>query len=410
MKSREPSNLIIRKRTLLALAVILAAIAILVVQLLRPVPGLRLEPTVQKVLAIPGTAPAIPWPEDGQATMALQGSGSFGSSGGEQPVAIGSVAKIMTAYVILKNHPMGIGETGPSVTMTEQDVAVYQADKADHQSVVKVQAGEQLTEMQMLEALLLPSGNNIATTLAVWDAGSLPAFVAKMNDAAKALGLQHTHYADASGDSPATTSTATDQTALALEAMKNPIFAQIVAMPQVTLPVQGIAYNVNALVGHDGVVGIKTGSTPQAGGCLVFAAQRKVSGQKVLLIGAVLGQQGVSVLETVLKNVRALIDTATPALTTQTLITAGQTVARVHVPWQSVPIEVKAPQAVSVVGWPGLAFDARVQAAPLGKTLQEGAPVGTLVITQGTREVAKLPLTAPSAVTGPGLRWKLTRF
>ena len=81
-----------------------------------------------------------------------------------------------------------------------------------------------------------------------------------MNARARSLGLRSTRYADASGADPATVSTAGDQFRLTLRALQVPAFRQIVAMPQVTLPVAGVAYNVNAGLGHDGIVGVKTGS------------------------------------------------------------------------------------------------------------------------------------------------------
>ena len=68
--------------------------------------------------------------------------------------------------------------------------------------------GEKLTGLQALQAMLIPSGNNIASLLARWDAGSQAAFVAKVNVAAGPLGLRGTRCADVSGADPATASTA----------------------------------------------------------------------------------------------------------------------------------------------------------------------------------------------------------
>ena len=85
---------------------------------------------------------------------------------------------------------------------------------------MRVRAGEKLTERQALEAMLIPSGNNIAWMLARWDAGSDGAFVATMNARARSLGLRQTRYADASGADPATVSTAADQFRLTLRALQ----------------------------------------------------------------------------------------------------------------------------------------------------------------------------------------------
>jgi D-alanyl-D-alanine carboxypeptidase len=150
-------------------------------------------------------------------------------------------------------------------------------------------AGEKLTERQALEAMLVPSGNNVASLLARWDAGLEAAFVARMNTRARQFGLGDTRYADASGADPATVSTAVGQFRLTVAALQIPAFRQIVAMPQVRLPVVGLAYNVNAGLGHDGITGVKTGSSSQAGGCLAFAAIRTVARSPVMIVGVVIG-------------------------------------------------------------------------------------------------------------------------
>ena len=137
-----------------------------------------------------------------------------------------------------------------------------------------IAAGEQLTERQALQALLLPSANNIAAVLARWDAGSTERFVARMNATARSLGMTHTRYTDPSGYDAATVSTAVDQVRIVDRAMRLPVFASIVATPSATLPVAGTVHNTNALLGHDGFVGVKTGSDDAAGGCFAFRAIR----------------------------------------------------------------------------------------------------------------------------------------
>ena len=282
----------VRPRLLIAgAAVLVAAVAWVAVQLLRPVPPMALAASVITVRALPGAAPRADWPRQGEAVIGLPGIGLLGTHGGGRLVPIASLAKIMTAYVVLREHPLPAGQSGPAITVTAADAAAYASDQRQGQSVVEVQPGEKLTELQALEAMLVPSGNNIASMLAVWDAGSEGAFVAKMNAAARSMGLRGTRYADASGADPATVSTASDQYRLTVRALQIPAFRQIVAMPQVTLPVAGVAHNVNAALGHDGITGVKTGSTSEAGGCLAFAAVRTVAKRPVTIVGVVLGVQ-----------------------------------------------------------------------------------------------------------------------
>src|SRR5206468_13026880 len=151
------------------------------------------------------------------------------------------------------------GEDGPTMTLTDVDVADTERRRRRGESVVSVAGGEQLTEWQALQALLLPSANNIATVLARWDAGSIDRFVARMNATARSLGMSHTRYTDPSGYDDATVSTAADQVRVVDRAMRLPVFASIVATPSTTLPVAGTVHNTNALLGHNGFVGVKTG-------------------------------------------------------------------------------------------------------------------------------------------------------
>src|SRR5439155_16088215 len=125
-----------------------------------------------------------------------------------QPVA--STAKVMTALLILEHHPLAVGDQGPALTLAQEDVRRYQQAVAQDESAVAVRAGESISELQLLEGLLVPSANNFAEILARWDTGTLPAFVASMNARADALGMKSTHFDDASGFSDRTTSTAAD--------------------------------------------------------------------------------------------------------------------------------------------------------------------------------------------------------
>src|SRR2546430_14441329 len=101
-----------------------------------------------------------------------------------------------------------------------------------------------------------------------------------MNAGARPLGMTNPRYTDPSGYDDATVSTAADQVRIVGRAMRLPVFASIVATPSATLPVAGTVHNTNTLLGHDGFVGVKTGSDHAARGCLAFPAIRWVRGQR----------------------------------------------------------------------------------------------------------------------------------
>ena len=226
----------------------------------------------------------------------------------QHAAAIASVAKVMTAYVVLRDHPLRLGEDGPAITLTDADVADTDRRRGQEESVVYVAAGEQLTERQALQALLLPSANNIAAVLARWDAGSVERFVVRMNSTARSLGMTHTRYTDPSGYDDATVSTAADQVRIVDRAMRLPVFASIVATPSAALPVAGTVRNTNALLGHDGFVGVKTGSTAAAGGCFAFRAVRWIDGKRTTITGVVLGQPGHDKIAAGLAAADAMVD------------------------------------------------------------------------------------------------------
>ncbi|WP_446214759.1 D-alanyl-D-alanine carboxypeptidase family protein [Micromonospora sp. IBHARD004] len=372
------------------LALLLLGGALYAVTPLRhPLHNPTIELTLPASMTIPGTAPRLPWPRSGQAMISIDGLGTLGTSGGSKPLPIASVTKVMTAYVILTEHPLAVGEQGPELTVSAEQAAAYPAEKARGESLVEVRAGEVITERQALQAVLLPSANNMARILAAWDSGSVAAFVEKMNATADRLGMSGTHYTDPSGLDPDTVSTARDQVVLASKAMALPAFAEIVKQKRATLPVAGTVKNYNELVGRNGVVGIKTGSTDEAGGCLVFAAVVTVGGRKLTIVGAVLGQPGADTpvqLDRVFAVTRSLLRSTAAALAVHTLVEAGEQVATVRGPLGT-GTTINAAEKVDVVGWPGLQvrIDARIPAVP--SRIAAGAEHGKLTVTAGGKPV-----------------------
>ena len=245
---------------------------------------------VPATLPVPGASPSLPWPAKGQGAIAIPALSYAQQSGPEPPVPIASLTKMTNALVVLRDHPVPAGASGPSITITADDVAEYDTELHNDQSTVPIHTGEVLTELQMLEALLTQSANDMAYSLAMWDAGSIPAFVAKMNALAASLGTTATHYVDASGYDPGSVSTAADVLRVAAAGMADPTFASVVGMSSIDFPGVGTVPNVVSEIGHNGVIGVKSGYTSKAGGCLVLAANRVEGGHTVLVLAAVLGQ------------------------------------------------------------------------------------------------------------------------
>jgi D-alanyl-D-alanine carboxypeptidase (penicillin-binding protein 5/6) len=266
----------------------------------------------------------VRWPQQGQAALVLD-NGRPATSLHEQPVAIASLAKVMTAYLILERYPLSSAQDGFTITVSAAEAQAVAQDRAEGQSVVAVASGEQLTERQLLEALLVPSGNNIAEMLAAQLAGSETRFIAEMNAEARALGMNHTLYTDPSGFDPSTVSTAADQLRVFQKAMRFSVFRQIVSMGTVTLPVAGTLTNYDPLIA-EGYAG-KTGSDSAAGGCLAFFTHVTVAGRRLIAVGVVLGQglgsNTSALLAAAGQAAEQLVGSVTPAIRGRTIAAAG---------------------------------------------------------------------------------------
>ncbi len=386
--------------------VVLLAVVFCVVQALRPLPAPTLTLTGASSYTFDGSAPAVPWPSQGQAALEVEGLGSLGTFGAQQPEPVASVAKIMTAYIVLRDHPITSG-SGAQLTVDPQAAADFNLG-AEGESVVKVTAGERISEYEALEDALIASANNIARMLARWDAGSEAAFVKKMNATARRFGMTKTAYTDPSGLTATTMSTATDQVKLAEKAMTNPTFRKVVAEPNYRTASGDTYNNWNHLVGTNNVIGIKTGTSTAAGGNLVFAANKQVGGTTQLIIGAVLGQYKPSILDTVTAASLQLVLTAQQSLTSAPVIEKGQVVGYVD-DGLGGRIPVVATRAVQAVGWPGIRVGIALATTGIPHSAKAGTAVGTLTVGSGPGQV-KVPVALQSDLNAPGFGDKLTRL
>jgi len=391
------------------LAVVVVVMGIAGGQLLRALPAQAVDRALPATLTVPGPTQRWPWPAQGEAALAIRGLGPVGSFGGESAVPIASLTKMMTAYLVLSDHPLTSATDGPVLTIDAADVADYAAGARSAQSVVRVAVGERLTERQALQAVLVPSANNIARTLARWDAGNVALFVARMNATAARLGMSHTRYAGPSGLGVGSVSTAGDQLLLVQAAMRIPAFAQIVAEPEIRLPVAGRLFNFDYNVGHDGFIGVKTGSDYAAGGCWAFAAHRTVAGRVVVVYGVVLGQRGgTQLLQPALDAGRRLADAVPTVLRRVTVLARGVVVGDLVAPWRPAdPLVTGA--ALTLLARPGQRLTVQVAlSVPTRRALPAGSRIGTLTVT-GVAGPVQLPVLLAESTPGPTLLWRLTR-
>ncbi len=385
---------------------LLIVVAAATINYFRPIPAVSATPMLPATEVVAGTAPALPWPAQGSGAVGVAHLGLVASSGNEQAIPAASTTKVMTALIILTDKPLKKGESGPTITLTDADVQSYRQDLADKQSVVLVQAGEQLTELQALEGLLIPSANNLAETLARWD-GGVGAFLAKMSTRASSLHLTHTKFADTSGASANSTSTPSDLVTLGMAAMEDDVFAQIVAMGQADLPVAGTVYNVNAVLGQSGIVGIKTGSGLNSGANFLFAANVTVDNKTVVVYGCVMGQPTLAIA---FAAAQSLLTGVAAVLHVKRVITLNQTIATYVMPWGT-QSDLVSTVDVDLAEWPGMVLRQRLDAnaivvdKPLASRTREGSE--HLVLGDYKLDV---PLVTADPLYPPGRFWRLTRI
>ena len=240
------------------------------------------------------TVPArLSWPSGVSAAIVIPQLSVSASSEFQPRVAIASLTKLMTTWVILHRLPLAYSQQGPCLTVSVHDVAAYRYDVATDQSNVAIALGERLCEGQLLRGLLVHSAGDYAALLVEMTGLSTATFVRLMNRDAKILGLDQTHYGDITGIGSQDLSTAHDQAVMAVDLMyAEPIVRQIVALPRVALPVAGVVWSYTPFVGQGGVVGVKSGFTGLAGGCDVMAINFRIGTHVITTYSVVLGDHG----------------------------------------------------------------------------------------------------------------------
>ncbi|MFD9355783.1 serine hydrolase [Streptomyces sp. NPDC060031] len=397
---------------------LLLAAAFTGVQLARPLPAPDVV-SAESVHTLDG-ALSLPWPAQGQGAIRIPGSGDIGTFGEQKPVPTASVAKVMTAYVILKDHPLGKAEAGPQITIDAKAVA---DGTSENESRVKgLVEGTKYSQQDMLKMLMIPSGNNIARLLARWDAGSgsEAPFVAKMNAAAAELGMKDTTYTDPSGLDAGTVSTAVDQLKLAEAVMKSDAFRAVVSLQSATIPgLPEQLVNNNSLLAERGlsVMGIKTGSSTPAGGALMWASYKSVGDDTPLILGTLMEQRAEGAdpnalrsLALVLANSKKVIESVRQGLTSAPVIRQGQVVGYVDDKLGG-RAPLVAAKDLNVAGVPGqqLRVSLKAGATPVPHSAKAGAEIG--VLTVGDGEGAKsVPVVVRDGLPEPSFGARLTRL
>lgn len=393
-----------RRLPLKALGLLVLVLAYGLLALTRPTPNLTADHATGS-LQITTQPSNLPWPAYGQAAMGLVGSGVVATHGTQKPAATASIAKVLTALTVLQKYPLSAGQAGPTITLDATDVNYYNDYVAGDGSVVAVQNGERITERQLLEAMLLPSGNNAADSLARWAYGSLPAYANAANAYAAQLGLTSTHAgSDASGYAADSTSTASDLVRLGIAAMQNPALAAIVGERSATIPVAGTITNRNTLLGSNQVVGIKTGNNDQDAGAFLGAATTTVNGVSTTVVTAIMGAPS---LNGALSSSASLLTAASNDFASTNLVTAGEVLGTYQQPWGG-SVQAVAAKDLTITTLQGNIAKASFTLRPISLGAKAGQVIGTLSAPKSTFSPAQsVPISLEQAPSSPSFGWRL---
>ena len=316
------------------------------------------------------------------------------SRNADKRLEMASTTKIMTAILILESLSL------------DQKVKVPAAAVGVAGSTLGLLRGETFTVKQLLYALLVPSANDAAVTLAVAEAGSVKAFVAKMNARAKKMGLTNTHFVNGSGlHAENHYSSAKDIARLASYAMQDPVFRRIVSTREYTLPHAGgmanrvIKTSNELLRDFNWVNGIKTGSTPWAGYCLVSSATKN----GLTLISVVLGAKDQDTREA---ESKALLTYGFERCRLKKLVDGGAVIANVPAPdplERVVPLATASSYTRRLLGESEVTGQVKLS-RDMTLPVKAGEVLGTLEFFQGKADLGSVPLIAAQSLELPTIR------
>jgi D-alanyl-D-alanine carboxypeptidase len=353
------------------------------------------KPTITYSSTVTSQQENISWPHYGQSAIATDDYGNIEDYGSKQQQPTASTAKIITALAILQEKPISVNSDIPNVVLGQSDVDLYTYYASHNGSNVKVVAGESITEYQALEAIMLPSSNNMADSMAIWAFGSLTNYQKYATKMLKSFGLSNTTIGiDACGFSATTKSTAHDLAIIGLKALNNPVLASIVKQQSAIIPVVGAINNVNQLLkDHNDIIGIKTGNTDEAGGVFVLGGVQDFDGHKQNIVTVVMGAADVSTAQ---NDAYSLFNSAEQNFKYQKIISTNQNMGYYSVPLSSDKYYIKTKSDYSMFVWsstvPSIEFELK------SIHINTNDDVGYVLVKLNQKLIKKIPVTAAGSI------------
>jgi D-alanyl-D-alanine carboxypeptidase (penicillin-binding protein 5/6) len=359
--------------------------------------------TVLPYTAPETTAAAVTMPTYGASAIGAVGfDGVLASGGSADALPMASISKVITALVILEAKPLDVDESGPDITFTSADVELYNHYLALNGSLEPVKSGLVLSELQVLQLMLIPSANNYAASLVNWAFGSQEAFVPVAEAWLAENGMTSTTVVEPTGIDPANVSTATDLVMLGKLALASPVVTKIVSTESAKIPGVGTVENSNDLLGVDGIDGLKTGTLEDFGANLLFTASYTVGVNTIRVVGVVLGGTDHPTID---DDIQAFLTAVEAGFQEIPLTTKGTSYGSVTTDWGTTAQLVAATSTTTLVyGEQPISALVTTDPLTLGKT---GDDVGILHITVGD-EAVDVDLELDTDISDPGPVWRLT--
>ncbi len=378
------------------------SIAFLILLLLSPVSS----PDRAAAQETTGAPPGAPKLNAGSWTLIDADTGLY--LAGKEPdkrVSIASTTKIMVALVALDE---GV-DLDERVTVSE-DAASYAGSVYSN---VGLYPYDRVSVRDLLTAALIPSGTDAVYALSehLGD-GSLDEFVAKMNDKAKELGLENTHFENPAGiDARGNYSSATDLATITREAMEHPEFREIVDDPEATISTQDREIDVfttNLLVapgsGQDygPATGVKTGTSPQAGPCLVASAKSDDESYIAVVLDAAADLQR-------FEAGRTALEYGFGEYESEPLVERQDPYADLKLPYRrGETVKLVAARDISALAGPGLKVERRTTHKEAPPSAETGRELGTVTVSVDGRSVGSSPLVVQKGYQEASLWQKVT--
>jgi D-alanyl-D-alanine carboxypeptidase (penicillin-binding protein 5/6) len=319
----------------------------------------------------------------------------------DERLPMASIAKVVTALVVLAEHPIAEGTTGAAITLTAADSRLPARYAAINGTVAPAPAGLIVSQRAIIELMMVHSANNYAETLAVWAFGSEDAYRQAARRWLDTHGMPGVTIADATGFSPQNAGTARELVALARLAAADPVVSAAAALPEVTVPGVGRYENRNLALGRAGVDGLKTGTLRAIGSNLLFSAELSVDGETVPVVGAAIGGPDQA---TIARDLDALLASLVDDFHPLVLAEAGTVVARYQAPWGD-RLELRVVESAETRVW------GHVRAVPLVEAplIQPGVPLPRAPRLTVRTPAGDVPVRLEwvGAIEAPPLGWRL---